>query len=131
VKVVTSVLGVGGLWYPDADFVVWVHGVVLERFGGHAGFERGVGVFGFVLQKVKAETGLYRRAAVLLVELVRCRMFADGNHRTAFEVTKTFLEMNGGALASEGLGDVVRFIKNINSYSVEEVEKWLKYGKIS
>ncbi len=118
------------MWYPDADFVMWVHSVMLERFGGHGGFERGIGVFDFILQRVKAESGLYRQAAVLLRELVSCRIFADGNHRTAFEVTKTFLEMNGGMLVSENLADVVRFIKSLNSYNVEEIEKWLKYGKV-
>ena len=30
------------MWCPDKDFVVWVHDVMLERFGGYSGFERGL-----------------------------------------------------------------------------------------
>lgn len=118
------------MWYPDRDFVVWVHEVVLERFGGYSGFERGLGCFVVILDKVKAEEGLYRKAAVLLRELVTCRIFADGNHRTAYEVVKTFLAMNDGRMAEENLKKVIRFIKNVYSYSVDEIEAWLKYGEV-
>lgn len=118
-----------GLWYPDRDFVVWVHAIMLERFGGFSGFERGSGCFDVVLAEVKRETGLYRKAAVLLKELVACRVFADGNHRTAFEVVKTFLMMNGGKMAVTDLREVIRFIKSINCYTVDEIEAWLRYGK--
>jgi hypothetical protein len=34
------------MWHPDGDLVVWVHVVMLERFGGFSGFERGVSFIG-------------------------------------------------------------------------------------
>ena len=56
--------------------------------------------------------------------------FADGNHRTAYEVTKTFLEMNGGEMKVVDLREVITFIKDIRCYSIDEIEAWLKYGKV-
>lgn len=109
---------------------MWVHEVVLERFGGHSGFERGLGCLAAVLDRVKAEEGLYRKAAVLLRELVACRIFADGNHRTAYEVVKTFLAMNDGRMEEADLREVIRFIKNVYSYSVDEIEAWLRLGEV-
>lgn len=119
------------MWYPDADFVVWVHGVMLEKFGGFTGFERGVGCFEVVLGRVKGERGLCRKAAVLARELVACRIFADGNHRTAFEVARTFLVMNGGRVAVVDVKEVIRFIKSVDRYSVDEIEAWLKHGEVA
>lgn len=54
-----------GMWYPDEDFVVWVHDIMLERFGGFSSFERGLSCFAVILSEVKAERGLYRRAALM------------------------------------------------------------------
>jgi death-on-curing family protein len=119
------------MWYPDKDFVVWVHDVMLERFGGFSGLERGLSCFDVILEKVKVTKGLYRKAAVLLREMSRCRIFADGNHRTAYEVTKTFLEMNGGKIKAIDLREVITFIKGIMHYDIDEIEAWLKYGTIS
>jgi len=64
------------MWYPDKDFVVWVHEVMLERFGGYSGFERGLGCFDMIVAKAKTARGLYRKAAVLLREMIVCRIFA-------------------------------------------------------
>jgi len=89
-----------------------------------------LGGFDVVLAKVRVESGLYRKAAVLLREVVGCRIFVDGNHRTAYEVVKTFLVMNGGTMAAEDQKDVIRFIKSVASYTVDEIEAWLRYGKV-
>lgn len=58
-------------------------------------------------------------------------MFKDGNHRTAFEVTKTFLEMNGKKMKITDTEEIIRFIKDIRQYNLEEVESWLENGEIS
>jgi hypothetical protein len=118
------------MWYPNKDFVVWVHDVMLERFGGFSGFERGLDCFDVILAKVKTMRGLYGKAAVLLREMILCRIFTDGNHRTAYEVTKTFLEINDGKMKVTDLREVITFIKGIMYYSIDEIEAWLKYGEV-
>lgn len=72
---------------------------------------------------------MYRRAAVLLRDLVACRIFVDGNHWTPYEVAKTFLIMNGGRMAAVDLREIIRFIESITSYGVDEIEAWRKYGE--
>lgn len=41
------------------------------------------------------EQAVVRKAGYLLFNLVNLHPFLDGNKRTAFEVTKTFLNLNG------------------------------------
>lgn len=118
------------MWYPDKDFVVWVHDVMLAKFGGFSGFERGLDCFDVILAKVRDAKGLYQKAAVLLREIVVSRIFADGNHRTAYEVAKTFLEMNGGRMKVTGFREVITFIKGVMNYDIVEIEAWLEYGKV-
>lgn len=43
------------IWYPDKEFVVKVHDRMLEKFGGFQGFERGLKIFDFILEKLKQQ----------------------------------------------------------------------------
>ena len=54
----------------------------------------------------------------------------DGNRRTAYEVTDTFLRMNGKRIKIADKQNIIRFIKDINQYSIEQVEDWLENGKV-
>lgn len=59
------------------------------------------------------------------------RIFKDGNHRTAFEVTRVFLEMNRKKMKISDTEKIIRLIKDIRQYNIDEVESWLKSGEIS
>jgi len=117
------------MWYPDKDFVAWVHEVILERSGGFSGFERGLDCFDAILTNVKTTRGLYRKTAVLLREMVTHRIFADANHRTAYELAKVFLEMNGRKTKTTDSTKIFTFIKDILNYETAEIEEWLKHGE--
>lgn len=119
------------MWYPDDAFVVQAHDEMLKRYGGYPGFERGIGQFSLVLAEVKADRGsIYRKAAILLQRLVNVRIFQDGNHRTAYEVTDTFLRMNGERIKTTDEQKVIRFIKDIKQYSIDQIEGWLESGEV-
>jgi len=100
------------------------------QFGGFSGFETGLGVFNVVLNEVKKTKGLYRKAAVFLKRIVEVRIFGDGNHRTAYGVTDVFLRENGAKIRIENEKRIIRFIKEIKQYSIDQIEAWLKNGEI-
>ena len=118
------------VWYPDKEFVIRVHDRMIEEFAGYHGFERGIGLFDIVLEEVKKEKTIHRKAAVLLKRMVDVRIFCDGNHRTAFTVTDTFLKTNGEKIKSTDKQKIIRFIKDIIRYDIDEIEAWLKNGEI-
>lgn len=102
------------LWYPDDAFIIETHEEMLKEYGGHLGFERGIIQFHIVLKEVKGSRGnIYRRAAIFLKRMVNVRIFKDGNHRTAYEVTDTFLRMNGERIKITNEKEIIRFIKDI------------------
>jgi death-on-curing protein len=117
-------------WYPGKNLVLKTHEEMLSEFGGHAGFERGIQLLDVVLKEVKRTKGIYGKAAVLLSRLVEVRIFCDGNHRTAYAITDIFLRMNGERIRVDDELKVIRFIKDIKSYNLIEIEAWLRDGKV-
>ena len=103
---------------------------MLEKFGGRSGFDRGIEVFDVILGEVKKTKGIYRKAAVLLRRLATGRIFDDGNHRTAFEVTFTFLQLNDAEMKVQDAQKIIRFIKDIWFYDINEIEAWLRDGQV-
>jgi prophage maintenance system killer protein len=119
-------------WYPDEKFIVETHEEVLRAFGGHPGFERGTAQVGLLLEKVRKTNGTHRKAAVLLLMMIRGRIFCDRNHRTAAAVAKAFLERNGKK-TSIRLDDeeTKRFIRDIISYNFDQIAARLEEDKLS
>jgi prophage maintenance system killer protein len=116
-------------WYPNEELVLKIHETMLEKYGGWLGFERGINVFQSIITEMKAARGIYRKAAILLRGIVTGRIFTDGNHRTAQALTETFLEMNNAPMKIQDSKEIIKFIKNILYYNIEEIEEWLKHGK--
>jgi prophage maintenance system killer protein len=116
-------------WYPNEELVQKIHETMLEKYGGWPGFERGMNVFQSIITEMKAARGIYRKAAILLRGVVTGRIFKDGNHRTAQALTETFLEMNNAPMYIQDSKEIIRFIKNILYYNIDEIEAWLKHGK--
>jgi prophage maintenance system killer protein len=118
------------VWYPDEKFVLKAHDLLLKKYGGYPGFNVGIEVFKYILKEVKSTRGIYRKAAILLRKLVATQIFQNGHHRTAFEVTKIFLEMNDAEIKIQGTKKIIKFIKNILYYNIDEIEAWLRDGKV-
>jgi death-on-curing family protein len=118
------------VWYPPEWFVTEVHDAMIQRIGGWEGFEVGLEPYNYYLNEVKAAEGIYHKAAVLLKDIATSRMFQDGHHRTAYIVTKTFLEKNDVEFAEKAEQKIIKFIKGIRKYSIEEIEGWIRDGKL-
>ena len=116
------------LWYPDDEFLLKAHEIMLKEFGGYPGLRAGLEVFHAIMREVKDAKGVYRKAAILLRRLRTSNIFEDANKRTAYVVTKTFLEMNGEKMWIENSEEVYTFIKDILIYNTDEIAEWLKNG---
>ncbi len=109
--------------------VLAIHADQIERFGGTPGL-RDPGQLEAAL--FRPQTGYYpdviAEAAALWESLSQNHPFVDGNKRTAFAVTYTFLALNGFGLTAEESA-VIKFLlplydKNRLEFSV--LEGWLR-----
>ena len=85
--------------YPTLEEALFLHGRLLERFGGAPGV-RDLGLLDSALARPRS--GYYRslseQAAALLQSLALNHSFVDGNERMAFALAAVFLRMNGTSL---------------------------------
>jgi prophage maintenance system killer protein len=121
-----------GIDYPDWDFYIETHEIMLDLFGGHRSILRtGKGNFERIMEEVKAIEGdIYLKAATMLYKLRKIRIVEDAQKRTAFTMTSAFLEDNGGRVYETDFPKIARFVKDILKYDVEDVYMWLKNGEI-
>jgi len=118
------------VWYPSDWFLDQIHDIMIKRYGGYTGYELGIEPYHHIIQQVGEAEGIYRKGALLLRELVTTRIFQDGHHRTAYIVVKTFLEKNDAIFKENDEQKVIRFIKDIRRYTIEEIEGWLENGEL-
>jgi len=118
----------GEIWYPPDGFLIEVHDILIKRYGGWLGFELGLEPYHHFIEEAKKAQGIYLKAAILLKMIATTRIFQDGHHRTAYIVTKTFLEKNDSAFKEKDERKIIRFIKDIRKYDVEQVKDWLENG---
>jgi len=82
------------------------------------------------IQKAKDEKGdVYRKAAVLLIELVRGHAFASGVRRTAYAATIAFLKTNGEFPRVTHDPRILTGIRE-RFYTLDEVENWLRGNEV-
>lgn len=74
------------------------------------------------------EADLVRQAATLLWGLVRDHPFGDGNKRTAYVATETFLQLNGFTLRRASLDARFRLLVSVadGRSTVDDVERSLR-----
>ncbi|MGH2378051.1 MAG: type II toxin-antitoxin system death-on-curing family toxin [Candidatus Limnocylindria bacterium] len=74
------------------------------------------------------EADLVRQAATLLWGLVRDHPFSDGNKRTAYVATETFLDLNGHTLRSASVDARFRLLVSVadGRSTVDDVERSLR-----
>ena len=109
--------------------VLAIHADQIERYGGADGM-RDRGLLEAALYR--PQTGYYadliEEAAALWESLAQNHPFIDGNKRTAFAVTYTFLAINGGRITAKAL-PTHKFIFGLHeagTFDFEHLTAWLR-----
>ncbi|MDR2213477.1 MAG: type II toxin-antitoxin system death-on-curing family toxin [Pseudomonadales bacterium] len=109
--------------------VLAIHDDQIERYGGATGV-RDRGLLEAAL--FRPQTGYYadliEEAAALWESLSQNHPFIDGNKRTAFAVTYTFLAINGARLTASAASTEV-FILGLyaaGTFDFEHLNQWLR-----
>ena len=109
--------------------VLSIHADQVARYGGSDGI-RDMGLLEAAL--FRPQTGYYEdeiaQAAALWESMAQNHPFVDGNKRTAFAVTYTFLAINGLRITARS-DDIYRFIMDgmeAHEFTFDRLEKWLR-----
>jgi death on curing protein len=109
--------------------VLAIHADQIERYGGSHGV-RDPGLLEAAL--FRPQTGYYadliEEAAALWESLSQNHPFIDGNKRTAFAATYTFLAINGARLTTEA-EETYKFLGALyetNALTFEKIVAWLR-----
>ena len=109
--------------------VLAIHADQIERYGGSPGV-RDPGLLEAALYR--PQTGYYadlvEEAAALWESLAQNHPFIDGNKRTAFAATYTFLVINGAYLRADA-GEIYVFISDLyekSAFRFEALVPWLR-----
>jgi death on curing protein len=109
--------------------VLAMHYDQIERYGGSHGF-RDPGLLEAAIYR--PQTGYYadliEEAAALWESLAQNHLFIDGNKRTAFAVTYTFLAVNGARLEADAV-QTYAFVARLyraNEFRFDKLVPWLR-----
>jgi death-on-curing protein len=108
--------------------VLAIHADQLERYGGSKGI-RDQGLLEAALYR--PQTGYYadliEEAAALWESLAQNHPFIDGNKRTAFAATYTFLAINGARLTanSQETYGFIAALYEANRFTFDQLVPWL------
>ena len=109
--------------------VLTIHDDQIERYGGASGL-RDRGLLEAAL--FRPQTGYYadliEEAAALWESLSQNHPFIDGNKRTAFAVTYTFIFVNGLYLTASS-SETERFVLSLyayNKFNFQNLHQWLR-----
>lgn len=109
--------------------VLAIHADQIHRYGGSQDV-RDHGLLEAALYR--PQTGYYadliEEAAALWESLAQDHPFVDGNKRTAFAATYTFLAINGARLTadSQEIYDFITGLYRANQFSFEKLVLWLR-----
>lgn len=114
--------------------VLVIHDDQIERYGGGAGV-RDRGLLEAAL--FRPQTGYYadliEEAAALWESLAQNHPFIDGNKRTGFAVTYTFLAINGTRITADA-EDTSAFIIGLyetGTFSMDQLAVWLRVNALA
>ena len=129
----TSVKGeILSIRYPSLEQVELLHGRILQLTGGEPG-HLSKSNLEYLLEAVKnvgerldRKQAIAKKAAFLLHNLVVLHPFVNGNKRTAFELVRLFLQLNGYEIKAESKA-VYTFLADLaaGKASLAMVEKWM------
>ena len=116
------------------DEILEIHKDQIARYGGMAGI-RDLGLLQSALAQPQAtfggqflHTDLIEMAAAYLFHIVQNHPFIDGNKRTAFAATYTFLAINGAELTANA-EHAYAFISGLyakGEFSFDKLVPWLR-----
>src|SRR2546422_10981647 len=121
-----------GIRYPSLEQVERLHNRVLDVTGGEHG-DLSRSNLEYVLEAVKQIGGnagdrhaVKRKASFLLYNLISQHPFVNGNKRTAFELVKLFLRLNGFEIKLKPQ-ETYSFLADIagGRRSLKQVEEWI------
>ena len=114
--------------FPTTEEVVAIHDVAIREFGGSLGL-RDMGALESALLRPQMGyyDGITEEAAAMLESLAMNHPFVDGNKRTAFYTTDTFLRKNGHFIDCDNDEAYAFFMQlfQINSFRFAELKVWL------
>jgi death-on-curing protein len=106
-----------------------IHTDQIERYGGaHGVRDRGLLESALYRPQTGYYAGLIEEAAALWESLAQNHAFIDGNKRTAFAATYTFLAINGARLTA-GAEETYAFVATLyeaNDFSFDRLVPWLR-----
>jgi len=109
--------------------ILAIHADQIERYGGSAGI-RDLGALEAALYRPQSGyyADLIEQAAALWESLAQNHPFIDGNKRTAFAATYTFLAMNGTQLTATASKtyDFIASMHDAGTFTFDRLEHWLR-----
>ena len=118
--------------YPSVEQVERLHNRVLDVTGGEHG-DLSRSNLEYVLEAVReigenpdVQLAVTKKAAYLLYNLISQHPFVNGNKRTAFELVKLFLRLNGFEIKAKSQ-ETYSFLADIAAgrASLKQVEEWI------
>lgn len=86
----------------------------------------------FILEKVKEEKSIIKKAAIFLRDIIRLHPFLNGNKRTAFHSMLYFLELNDERFkyGHKDENKIEKMLNRIarNRETMNEIGKWIERG---
>ena len=115
--------------FPTTEEVVAIHDAAISEFGGSMGI-RDMGALASAIMRpqIGYYDSLIEEAAALLESLAMNHPFVDGNKRTAFYATDTFLRKNGSFIDCDN-DEAHRFFMRLfetHSFRFAELRSWLE-----
>lgn len=114
--------------YPTVAEAIEMHRLLVEEFGGMQGLrDRGLLEAAIYRPQNGYYEDLIHEAAALMESLANNHAFLDGNKRTSFALTDTFLRMNRYFLEVEAVA-AHRFITEAISkreFRIRQIREWL------
>ena len=115
--------------FPTIEEVVAIHDAAVREFGGSMGL-RDMGALASAIMRpqIGYYDSLIEEAAALLESLAMNHPFVDGNKRTAFYATDSFLRENGSFIDCDN-DEAHRFFMLLfetNSFRFAELRSWLE-----
>ncbi|EMA56385.1 type II toxin-antitoxin system death-on-curing family toxin [Halococcus thailandensis] len=84
-----------------------------------------------VVDPAAEHEGVFRRAAALLFGIQSAHVFEDGNKRTAWTVTRSYLKREGIDLDPPQDDETIeRIVRRAGLFETDELAEWLETGEI-
>ncbi len=118
--------------YPSIEQVERLHERVLDVTGGEHGdlsrsnLEYVLGAVKEIGEELDFRYAMKKKAAFLLYNLISQHPFVNGNKRTAFELVKLFLRLNGNDIKAKS-DETYSFLADIamGRVSLDQAEEWI------